>query len=55
MEEKLNQMQEKCNKLYAKNGLTDEVLDLQIQINQLRHENNITDKSKRINIEGFVQ
>ena len=54
MEEKLKQMQEKCDKLYAKDGLTDEVLDKQIEINKLRHKHDISDKKNQVYKE-FVQ
>ena len=47
-------MQKECNELFRKDGLTDEVLDLQIKINQLRHENDITDENQKI-YEDFVQ
>ena len=39
---------------YEKEGLTDEVLDEQIKLNQDRHEHNIADPNKRI-YENFVQ
>ena len=48
MEDKLNELQEKCNKLHAENGLTDEVLDLQIKINRLRHEHDIPDDNEKV-------
>lgn len=54
MENKLKELQSKCDKLYAENGLTDEVLDLQVEINQLRHEHDITDESEFV-FEDFVQ
>ena len=50
----LETMQELCNELYEKEGLTDEVLDLQLQINKLRHEHNISDEKNRI-YKNFVQ
>ena len=47
-------MQELAEELYEENGLTDEVLDLQLQINKLRHEHNISDEKKRV-YKQFVQ
>lgn len=49
MEEKLVKMQKEVDKLYDEQGLTDEVLDKQIEINKLRHEHDITDNSNKIN------
>ena len=49
MEEHLRKKQEEVDKLYAEHGLTDEVLDKQIEINKLRHGHDIPDKSQRIN------
>ena len=46
--------QEELNKKYAAEGLTDEVLDEQVKLNQLRHEHNITDESELI-YEEYVQ
>lgn len=42
--------QKLINKLYEKKGLTDEVLDAQIRLNELRNEYNINDSD-----EEFVQ
>ena len=52
---KLNHMQKKVNKEYDEQGLTDEILDEQIKINQKRNELNIPDQNQIINDEGFVQ
>lgn len=54
MEEKLRKKQDEVDKLYEKEGLTDEVLDKQIEINKLRHKHNISDKSNRV-YDDFVQ
>ena len=54
MEEELKKKQEIVDKLYAKEGFTDEVLDLQLEINQLRHEHDLVDENEIIN-EGYVQ
>lgn len=45
---KLNKEQRKIDKLYEKDGLTDEVLNRQIALNQLRHEMDIPDPKQRI-------
>lgn len=50
----LNNKQKKVNRLYAKDGLTDEVLEKQVQINQQRHKYNITDENEKV-YEDFVQ
>lgn len=42
------------DKKYEEEGLTDEVLDLQVELNQARHEHNISDHNKRIH-ENYVQ
>lgn len=41
-------MQELADELYEEFGLTDEVLDLQLKINKLRHEHNISDEKQRV-------
>ena len=46
--------QDKINKMFAEEGLTDRVLDKQIELNQKRHSNNISDKTKTIH-KRFVQ
>ena len=38
--------QRTINKKYKQDGLTDEVLDMQLELNKDRHENNISDSSK---------
>ena len=43
------------NQLYDKYGLTDDVLDLQIKLNTMRAETDISDNNEIINDEGFVQ
>ena len=40
--------QRALNKKYEKDGLTDEILKEQFEINKLRHQHNITDKNKRV-------
>lgn len=48
MKVKLETMQELCDELYEEFSLTDEVLDLQLKINALRHEHNISDEKQRV-------
>ena len=56
MEEILNNLQKECNKIYEKEGASDEVIDLQVAINQLRNKYNISDKNQIIDSNpGFVQ
>ena len=50
----LKNKQKHVNKLYERDGLSDEVLNLQVQINQERNEYNITDDSEKI-YKDFVQ
>ena len=42
------------NKQYEKEGLTDEILEKQVELNQLRHELDISDSSKKI-YDNYVQ
>ena len=42
------------NKQYEKEGLTDEVLDLQVELNAERHKHDISDTTKRV-YENYVQ
>ena len=44
----LNQKQEKINQLYQEEGLTDRVLDKQIELNTIRHQENISDNNQKI-------
>ena len=54
MKDELAERQAKLNKEYAEKGLTDEILDEQIEINRLRHEHNIPDETNRLHGE-YVQ
>lgn len=54
MEVHLRNEQRVLNRKYEKEGLTDEILDKQIEINKRRHELDIADESKRV-YENFVQ
>ena len=46
--------QRSINKKYEKEGLTDEILDAQIELNKMRHEHNIADE-KQVIYEEYVQ
>ncbi|MBR3140724.1 MAG: hypothetical protein IKF11_07670 [Methanobrevibacter sp.] len=46
--------QRHIDKLYAKHGLTDQVLEKQIEVNELRHKHDIVDESKKV-YKDFVQ
>lgn len=48
------QRQKEIDVKYEKEGLTDEVLELQVQLNQERNRLNISDPTKRI-YENYVQ
>ena len=48
MQSKLKEMQDKVDKLHEEQGLTDEVLDLQLEINALRHEHDIPDETEMV-------
>ena len=39
----LNYVQNKINKAYRKDGLTDDILDLQLKINKIRAEHNLSE------------
>lgn len=51
---KLDKQQAEVDELYAEQGLTDEVLEKQTEINRIRNKENITDKKQRI-YKNFVQ
>lgn len=52
----LSKLQSEITDLYEELGLTDEVLDLQTNINKIRHKYNLPDESKLTESnEGFVQ
>lgn len=50
----LNKKQEIVNQLYEEEGLTDEVLTLQLDINEKRHKENIPDTNENT-YKHFVQ
>ena len=54
MKDKIETLQEICNDLHEEYGLTDEILELQVVINKLRHKHNVSDKSNRLH-ETYVQ
>ena len=54
MKAKLAQMQEEVDKQFLENGLTDEILDKQLEINKLRHEHDISDERNRV-YKNYVQ
>lgn len=54
MKEKLEKLQKEVDTLYAEDGLTDEVLDKQLEINKLRHMHDITDENQIV-YEDYVQ
>lgn len=51
---KLDEQQKEINKEYEEKGLTDELLEKQIQINTTRHKENMPDTTKNI-YKNFVQ
>ena len=50
----LRNRQRYINRKYAKEGLTDEILNLQVQLNKERNELDIMDPTEEI-VDGFVQ
>lgn len=54
MEEEIARRQAKINLKYKEEGLTDEVFEAQLELNKLKNEQNISDKTNRIH-ERFVQ
>ena len=52
----LDNLQKECNKLYEEYGASDDVIQLQVAINNLRNTFDIPDKSQMtVSNEGFVQ
>ena len=51
----INKKQRDLNERYGKEGLTDEILDEQVELNKLRSKYNIVDETEIVNDEGFVQ
>lgn len=50
----LNYAQRKLNEDFEKNGLTDENLEFQLKINELRNKANLTNENET-NEEGYLQ
>ena len=50
----LEQRQKEIDDEYSKYGLTDEIIDKQIELNKLRHEHDLNLDSE-LNEEGYVQ
>lgn len=50
----LKKKQDEVNRLYDKKGLSDKVLEKQLEINSLRYDNDIYDESELI-FESYVQ
>ena len=46
LKENLRNMQNEINKAYQEHGLTDEILEKQLLINQQRNEHNIPDETE---------
>jgi len=51
----IKNQQRTLNNKYAEEGLTDEILDKQIELNKLRHEHDIVDELEPKLYEDFVQ
>ena len=54
LEKELIERQKKIDEQYKNEGLTEDVLNKQVALNQLRNELNISDSTKRI-YKNFVQ
>ena len=56
LEKVLNNLQNECNILYKEYGASDDVIQLQVAINNLRNSFNIPDENEMTTSnEGFVQ
>ena len=55
VQKRLKQLQEDINKEYEKFGLTDEVLENQVKMNEIRNEWDLTDETQVMNDDGFTQ
>lgn len=52
----LDNLQKECNKLYEEYGASDDIIQLQVAINNLRNTFDIPDESQMtVSNEGFVQ
>ena len=54
MKDKIETLQKICNELHEEFGLTDELLELQVVINKLRHKHDLSDNTNRLH-ENYVQ
>lgn len=54
MNEEIARRQSRINLKYKEEGLTDEVLDAQVELNKMKHEQNISDETNKT-YKGFVQ
>ena len=55
VKKRLKKLQEDINKEYEKFGLTDEVLENQVKMNEIRNEWDLTDETQVLNDDGFTQ
>lgn len=55
VQKRLKQLQEDINKEYEKYGLTNEVFENQVKINEIRNEWNMTDDEQIVTDDGFTQ
>ena len=55
IEKELRNKQKEINRMFEEEGLTDEILRKQLEINQKRNEHNIVDKKEIIDDGEFVQ
>ena len=54
LRKELAKQQKVIDKEFKKNGLTDEVLDKQIELNKIRHKHDISDESQAV-YKDYVQ
>lgn len=54
IQEQLNEIQENIDREFKEKGLTDELLEAQVKLNEVRNELDLADKNN-VNDEGFVQ
>ena len=51
---RLNRKQKKIDKLYEEEGLTDRVLDMQLEVNEKRFKHDISDPNQKV-YQEYVQ
>ena len=54
VKDKIRILQDEVDMLYAEYGLTDEVLDKQLEVNRLKHKHDVADEEEII-YDGYVQ